>query len=125
MITHGEDVEAHALFQRGWTISAIARHLDRDPKTIRAYINGVRVPGVRQRSRPDPLEPFLDYLTQRFIDDPQSAPNRAARPCSEEGIRLRCQNCLRLYFHARPGNLLPAYGHHKSKTKKSKALIAV
>ena len=40
MLTQGEDVEAHALRQRGWSISAIARHLDRDRKTVRAYLNG-------------------------------------------------------------------------------------
>ena len=58
MLTHGEDVEAHALRSRGWTISAIARHLGRDRKTVRAYINGERVPGVRAKTAPDPLEPF-------------------------------------------------------------------
>ena len=70
MLTHGEDVEAHALRNRGWTISAIARHLGRDRKTVRAYINGERVPGVRARSAPDPLEPFTKYLAARFVDDP-------------------------------------------------------
>lgn len=30
MFTHGEDVEAHALRKRGWSYSAIARHLGRD-----------------------------------------------------------------------------------------------
>ena len=70
MLTHGEDVEAHALKERGWTISAIARHLGRDRKTVRAYIKGERIPGVRIRSAPDPLEPFKKYLTARFVDDP-------------------------------------------------------
>jgi hypothetical protein len=70
MLTYGEDVEAHALHQRGWTVSAIARHLDRDRKTIRSYLNGTRVPGVRARSRPDPLEPYVGYLAARFGDDP-------------------------------------------------------
>ena len=70
MLTHGEDVEAHALRQRGWAISAIARHLDHDRKTVRAYLNGTRVPGVRAGSRPDPLEPFVEYLVARFADDP-------------------------------------------------------
>ena len=70
MLTHGEDVEAHALRSRGWTISAIARHLGRDRKTVRAYINGDRVPGVRARSAPDLLEPFKKYLAARFVDDP-------------------------------------------------------
>jgi transposase len=70
MLTHGEDVEAHALKQRGWTISAIARHLGRDRKTVRAYINGTTAPGVRHSSRSDPLEPYARYITLRFVDDP-------------------------------------------------------
>ena len=47
MLTQGEDVEAHALKERGWSISAIARHLERDRKTVRSYLNGDRQPGVR------------------------------------------------------------------------------
>ncbi len=47
MLTQGEDVEAHALKDRGWSISAIARHLERDRKTVRSYLNGDRQPGVR------------------------------------------------------------------------------
>ena len=35
MITREEDIDAHALHRQGWTISAIARHLGRDRKTIR------------------------------------------------------------------------------------------
>lgn len=34
----GGDVEAKALRARGWSISAIARHLGRDRKTVRAYV---------------------------------------------------------------------------------------
>jgi predicted transcriptional regulator len=45
MITREEDVDAHALHRRGWTISAIARHLGRDRKTIRAYLRGDREAG--------------------------------------------------------------------------------
>ncbi|MGH9057945.1 MAG: Mu transposase domain-containing protein [Acidimicrobiales bacterium] len=63
-------MEAHALRQRGWTISAIARHLGRDRKTVRDYLAGKREPGVRRRAEPDPLEPFVPYLTARFADDP-------------------------------------------------------
>jgi transposase len=70
MLTQGEDVEVHALKERGWSITAIANHLGRDRKTIRAYLNGERVPGVRVRCAPDPLEPFVPYLRQRFGDDP-------------------------------------------------------
>jgi transposase len=70
MLTQGEDVEVHALHQRGWSISAIARHLGRDRKTIRGYVKGEREPGQRVRSTPGPLEQFVPYLQQRLSDDP-------------------------------------------------------
>ncbi len=40
MLTREDDVDAHALHARGWSISAIARHLGHDRKTIRAYVSG-------------------------------------------------------------------------------------
>ena len=49
MLTREEDIDAHALRRRGWSISAIARHLGRDRKTIRAYLNGELVGEVRVR----------------------------------------------------------------------------
>ena len=102
MLTHGEDVEAHA-------ISAIARHLDRDRKTVRAYLDGTRTPGVRARSRPDPLAPFANYLRARFTDDPhvwasalfdevrplgypQSYPS-FVRQLRTAGLRPHCEAC--------------------------------
>jgi transposase len=69
MLTQGEDVEAHALRERGWSISAIARHLDHDRKTIRGYLTGERQPGVRRRTAPDPLAVVEDYIRLRFSDD--------------------------------------------------------
>jgi len=70
MLTQGEDVEVHALRERGWSISAIARHLDRDRKTIRSYLNGERQAGVRVSVVVDPLGPFEGYVRARFGDDP-------------------------------------------------------
>jgi len=69
MLTWGDDVEVHALRERGWSVAAIARHLGRDPKTVRAYVRGERTPG-RRRPAPDPLGPFVAYLAARFADDP-------------------------------------------------------
>jgi transposase len=69
MLTWGDDVEVHALRSRGWSISAIARHTGRDRKTVRAYLNGDRVPGVRARAV-DPFASFLDYVTARLVEDP-------------------------------------------------------
>ena len=58
MFSVGEDVEADALFKRGWTVSAIARHLGRDRKTVRSYLSGERAPGVRHTGVPDPLDEY-------------------------------------------------------------------
>jgi hypothetical protein len=70
MLTRGEDVEAQALRRRGWTVSAIARHLGRDRKTIRAYLDGDRVPGRRVPAGPDRFGPFEEYCRIRLADDP-------------------------------------------------------
>ena len=70
MLTQGEDVEAHALKERGWSIAAIARHLERDRKTVRSYLNGEREPGVRVTTVEDPLAEVEDYIRARFGDDP-------------------------------------------------------
>jgi transposase len=70
MITGAEEMEANALRARGWSISAIARHLDRDRHTVRDYLNGKRVPGVRRRQGTDPFDAYQPYVAQRLIDDP-------------------------------------------------------
>jgi transposase len=70
MLTLEEDVEAQALRDQGWSISAIARHLGRDRKTIRRYLSGEREPGRRQPAGPDPFEPFVEYCRLRLADDP-------------------------------------------------------
>lgn len=70
MLAWEEDVEAHALREQGWTISAIARHLGRDRKTVRAYLNGERTPGVRATSADDPFDVVAGFVARRLQDDP-------------------------------------------------------
>ncbi len=70
MLTEEEFVEASALYRRGWSISAIARHLGRDRKTIRAYLQGERAPGVRRRAVADHFAPFEPYVRERLVEDP-------------------------------------------------------
>ena len=50
MLTHEEHVEIHALKKRGWSISEIARHTDRDPdwKPIETVSNR---PSTHQQGR--------------------------------------------------------------------------
>lgn len=70
MLTQEDDVDAHALRKRGWSISAIARHLGHDRKTIRAYLNGERTAGVRVGAGVSPFDPFVDYCRERLVEDP-------------------------------------------------------
>jgi transposase len=66
MLTEEDDVEIHALWARGWSVSAISRHTGRDRKTVRSYLAAerpVRVPA------PSCLEPYLAYILARFEDD--------------------------------------------------------
>ena len=70
MLTREEDIDVHALRRQGMSISAIARHLGRDRMTIRAYLNGERVAGVRKPAGEGPFEPFVDYVRERLKEDP-------------------------------------------------------
>ncbi|MGQ0846272.1 MAG: IS21 family transposase [Sporichthyaceae bacterium] len=70
MLTREDDVDAHALHRQGWTISAIARHLGHDRKTIRAYLYGGRVAGQRVRPAQDAFEAFAEYCRARLKEDP-------------------------------------------------------
>jgi len=71
MLTREDDIDVHALRRQGWTISAIARHLGRDRKTIRGYLAGERQAGVRApRGLVDSFEAFAPYCAQRLNDDP-------------------------------------------------------
>lgn len=111
MFTREEDVEASALRKRGWTISAIARHLGRDRKTIRAYLDGDREPGQRRRAQ-DPFAPFEPYVRQRLNDDPHLQATTLERELRDLGfaqsyptltreirgrsLRPRCEACSHL-----------------------------
>lgn len=108
MFTREEDVEAHALRSRGWSISAIARHLGRDRKTIRAHLEGRREAGVRSAVE-DPFEEFVPYVRQRLHDDKHlrasvldrelrelgftSSYQTLTREIRARGLRPRCEEC--------------------------------
>ena len=70
MLALEEYVEVHALRRRGWSISAISRHLGRDRKTVRAYLSDEGVPGERAPAERDPFDEFEPYVRQRLSDDP-------------------------------------------------------
>ncbi len=70
MLTREDDVDAHALHAKGWKISAIARHLGHDRKTIRSYLFGGRVAGVRAKASVDEFDRFAGYVGERLREDP-------------------------------------------------------
>ena len=65
MLTREEDIDVHALRRQGMSISAIARHLGRDRKTIRAYLAGGRVAGER---KPGASRALLEALLHCPLD---------------------------------------------------------
>ena len=110
MFAEEEYLEVHALRQRGWSISAIARHVGRTRRTVRAYLSGDRVPGRRASSGPDPFDRFEAYVRQRLSDDPhvwatvlfdevaalgyaQSYPT-LVRKIRDRGLRPSCYACV-------------------------------
>jgi hypothetical protein len=78
MLTWEENIDAQVLRKRNWTISAIARHLGRDRKTIRTYLAGDRTPGQCTPAGPDGLAVFTDYVAARLGLDNISMAVRAA-----------------------------------------------
>ena len=70
MLAQEESVEVHALRKRGWSMWAIARHVGRDRKTVRAHLSGEHVPGRRRPAESDPFDTFGAYVGQRLADDP-------------------------------------------------------
>jgi len=89
MFSVGEDVEADALFKRGWTVSAIARHLSRDRKTVRAYLSGERSPGARRSGRADQRGPTcpVPVCPPNHDRTTISRPNRCASTEKSQGSR--------------------------------------
>lgn len=109
MLSPEEDVEITSLKNRGWSISAIARHTGRDRKTVRAYLNGQREPGVRAPSEVDGFDRFEPYVRQRLAEDPhvwattlfdevaalgfdRSYPT-FTRKVRDRGLRPHCEPC--------------------------------
>jgi transposase len=109
MLTREDDVDAHKLHAKGWSISAIARHLKHDRKTIRAYVSGERVAGERARTTEDPFDRFVDYVRARLVEDPhlwattlldeleplgfEQSYQTLTRQIRDRGLRPVCETC--------------------------------
>ena len=54
----------------GWSISAIARHVGKDRKTVKVYLDGKRQVGVRAPAGEDAFARYLTYCIARLKEDP-------------------------------------------------------
>jgi transposase len=62
--------QVHELAQQGWTVSAIARHLHLDRKTVRKYQRFDHLPPKTcTRLGPRLLDPFRDYIQKRLLEE--------------------------------------------------------
>ena len=109
MLSWEEDVEAHALRQRGWSISAIARHMGRNRRTVRAYLSQEHEPGKRRPAGPDGFAVFGEYCRIRLRQDPHlqattlfeevaglgyaGAYSSFTRVIRDRGLRPHCEPC--------------------------------
>jgi len=62
--------QARQLHTDGWTLSAIARYLGHDRKTVRLYLTGRRDPGQPRVGTLDAFGQFDAYATDRLRQDP-------------------------------------------------------
>ena len=89
MINLGELVMILDLHRQGLTVSAIARQLELDRKTVRKYVErGLEPPAYGPRKpRSRRLEPFEAYLQQRVVAYPGLTGSRLLREIREHGYR--------------------------------------
>lgn len=116
MLTQEEHLEVHALRKRGWSYSAIARHLDISRNTVKAYLRDGRQPGERRRPIEDPFERYQEYVAERLREDPHvwgtalydearrlgydQSYITFARQVRQRDLRPRCEACVSRRGHA-------------------------
>jgi transposase len=83
MLCWEEFVELRSLHERGWSVSAIARHLGKDRKTIRRYLADLDArPGVRKPAG-RLVDPYAAYVAARLEDNPHLAGTVLGRELGE------------------------------------------
>jgi len=97
------------LHREGLSVSAIARQLELDRKTVRKYIErGLEPPAYGPRkSRSRQLEPFEPYLRQRVVAYPGLTGSRLLREIREGGYRGGYTAVTDFLREVRPATSLP------------------
>jgi transposase len=102
MLSWEEFVELRNLHERGWSISAIARHLGKDRKTVRRYLTDPQArPGVRKPAG-RLLDPYAAYVGARLEDNPHLAATVLDRELGELGFAGSYRTLARHVAGVRP-----------------------
>jgi transposase len=102
MLSWEEFVELRNLHERGWSISAIARHLGKDRKTVRRYLADPDArPGVR-KAADRLLDPYAAYIGARLEDNPHLAGTVLDRELGELGFAGSYRTLARHLAGVRP-----------------------
>ncbi len=101
VVTLGEIVLIHDLKRQGLTVSAIARKVGLDRKTVRRHLaRGMELPAYGPRPpRPRQLAPYEDYLRERIAAWPELTGKRLLREIRELGYE-GCYSVLTDFLRA-------------------------
>lgn len=110
IVRHRERYAAvQELAVKGWTISAIARHLRLDRRTARKFARATTVEELLTKAtgRSDVLTPYLPYLTERFNEGCTDAA-RLTKDIRAQGYRGSSQTVRRYLQPFRATTVAPA-----------------
>ena len=85
MVRLGEIVMIHDLKRQGLSVSAIARKVGLDRKTVRRHLERGIEPPVYGPRAPRPIEPYEGYLRERVATWPELSGKRLLREVRELG----------------------------------------
>jgi hypothetical protein len=88
MLTPDENSQISVLAAHGWSMTAIARHLGHDRKTICAHLQRDCAPAQRSSTRPDPFARFIPYVRARLAQHPDLPATTLYRELVARGFAL-------------------------------------
>lgn len=102
MLRWEEFVEVRNLWERGWTISAIARHLGRDRKTIRRYLFDPEAQPGERKPVSKLIDRYVRYIAARLEDNPHLKGKVLLRELRKLGYKGSYRTLVRHLAHVRP-----------------------